>query len=91
MSTVNHGGAVYEGTAAERIALATSGLKVGTVWVETDTELVRFWTGALWARTGASEMPQAHIIDADGTLADITTKFNTLLLELETMGIIADA
>jgi len=32
---------------------------------------------------------QAHIIDADGTLADITTKFNTLLSYLETAGILA--
>lgn len=34
---------------------------------------------------------QAHIIDADGTLADITTKFNTLLSELETEGLLADS
>lgn len=27
--------------------------------------------------------PQDHIADADGTLADITTKFNTLLSKLE--------
>jgi len=32
---------------------------------------------------------QAHIIDADGTLADITTKFNTLLSYLENLGLIA--
>lgn len=30
--------------------------------------------------------PESHIIDADGTLADITTKFNTLLASLETIG-----
>lgn len=34
---------------------------------------------------------QAHIIDADGTLADITTKFNTLLSELEALGLLASA
>ena len=34
---------------------------------------------------------QAHIADADGTLADITTKFNTLLGQLETHGINADS
>lgn len=27
--------------------------------------------------------PQDHIVDADGQLADITTKFNTLLSQLE--------
>jgi hypothetical protein len=32
---------------------------------------------------------QAHIADADGTLADITTKFNTLLSQLETYGLLA--
>jgi len=34
---------------------------------------------------------QAHIADADGTLADITTKFNTLLTRLETHGLLASA
>ena len=31
---------------------------------------------------------QAHIADADGTLADITTKFNTLLDQLEERNIL---
>ena len=31
---------------------------------------------------------QAHIVDADGTLADITTKFNTLLSYLENYGLL---
>ena len=34
---------------------------------------------------------QAHIIDADGQLADITTKFNTLLSYLENNGLLASA
>lgn len=34
---------------------------------------------------------QSHIIDADGTLADITTKFNTLLADLEGYGLLAAA
>jgi hypothetical protein len=34
---------------------------------------------------------QAHIVDADGTLADITAKFNTLLAQLEALGLIANA
>ncbi len=33
----------------------------------------------------------AHIIDADGSLGDITTKFNTLLSRLETHGLLASA
>lgn len=32
---------------------------------------------------------QAHIVDADGNLADITTKFNTLLADLEGYGLLA--
>lgn len=34
---------------------------------------------------------QAHIVDADGQLADITTKFNTLLADLEGFGFLAAA
>ena len=34
---------------------------------------------------------QPHIVDADGNLADITTKFNTLLAQLETLGILASS
>lgn len=34
---------------------------------------------------------QAHIIDANGTLADITTKFNTLLSYIENTGLLATA
>lgn len=32
---------------------------------------------------------QANIVNADGTLADITTKFNTLLTDLENLGVLA--
>lgn len=31
---------------------------------------------------------ESHIVDADGQLADITTKFNTLLASLETYGLL---
>jgi len=34
---------------------------------------------------------QAHVADADGTLADITTKFNTVLGNLENTGLLAAA
>jgi len=37
----------------------------------------------------APAVRQAHIVDADGSLADITTKFNTLLADLETYGLLA--
>ena len=39
---------------------------------------------------GHSASPRgAHIVDASGTLADVTTKFNTLLLFLEEVGLLA--
>ena len=34
------------------------------------------------------QVQQSHIIDADGNLADITTKFNTLLADLEGYGLL---
>jgi hypothetical protein len=41
---------------------------------------------------GASAVAQpAGIADADGTLADLTTKFNSLLGKLESLGLLAVA
>jgi len=40
---------------------------------------------------GTPQVQQNHIIDADGNLADITTKFNTLLAGLEGYGILKSA
>lgn len=58
----------------------TTGTKIGTA---TNQKLGFF--------NATPVVQQAHIIDADGTLADITTKFNTLLAELEALGLIAAA
>jgi hypothetical protein len=55
----------------------------------TDTDEIGTYDGASWNWLAAGE--QAHIVDADGTLADITTKFNTLLTELEAFGILASS
>lgn len=47
-------------------------------------------TAAMLGVLGAAAIArQAHIVDADGTLADITTKFNSLLAYLENFGFIA--
>jgi hypothetical protein len=47
----------------------------------------KFTNAGLMGLFGATPVAQrAHIVDADGTLADITTKFNQLLLDLETLG-----
>jgi hypothetical protein len=48
------------GTAAERAALSTTGLKVGSIFEETDTGLKYRWSGAAWF--AASEK----------TIADVT-------------------
>jgi hypothetical protein len=45
------------------------------------------WFHLGYSRTTPNE---EHIIDADGTLADITTKFNSLLGKLETLGLLSD-
>ena len=48
------------------------------------------YDASLW-REELAALQQPHIIDADGNLADITTKFNTLLLQLEALGILEDS
>lgn len=54
-----------------------------------DTTVLEF-TDTTFAIFGATpQSQQAHIADADGTLADITTKFNTLLADLEGYGLLA--
>ena len=45
--------------------------------------------GAFGMANVTPQAQQAHIIDADGTLEDITTKFNTLLADLEGFGFLA--
>ena len=48
-------------------------------------------TGSTAGFFGATPVvQQAHIVDADGTLADITAKFNTLLAQLEALGLLVD-
>jgi len=42
-------------------------------------------TAGFYATTPVSQ--PAHIVDADGTLADITTKFNTLLAQVASLGL----
>jgi hypothetical protein len=39
----------------------------------------------------SAQAQQSHIADADGTLADLTTKFNTLLAGLEGFGFLASS
>lgn len=54
---------------------AATGTKIATA----ASQKLAFW--------GATPVVQpAHIVDADGTLADITTKFNTLLAQMATTG-----
>lgn len=55
-----------------------NGTKFGTA----TTQKIGFWN-----KTPAIQ--PTNIVDADGTLADLTTKFNSLLTKLETIGLIA--
>jgi len=54
--------------------------------VEIDGALNHDGSTAGFYGTAPASQP-AHIVDADGTLADITTKFNTLLAQLATLGL----
>jgi hypothetical protein len=58
----------------------TTGTKIGTA---TSQKLGFF--------NATPVVQQAHIADADGTLADVTSKFNTLLAALEALGLLASA
>jgi hypothetical protein len=61
------------------------------IYGEFDNEVLLFNTSQMGFFKTAVASQQAHIVDADGTLADITTKFNTLLADLETYGLLAAA
>lgn len=50
-----------------------------------DIGMIRMKSGKLFADI------ESHIVDADGTLSDITTKFNTLLSYLENLKILEDS
>lgn len=63
-------------TDVDVILSATTGTKIATA----ATQKLAFWN------TTPVVQP-AHIVDADGTLADITTKFNTLLAQMATTGL----
>lgn len=39
----------YIGTAAERAAMSTTGLPLGSEFLETDTRLKLYWDGSSWA------------------------------------------
>ena len=71
---------IYNDTGILKIQDAGSGIWIGTA----TTELIGFYGVAASAQA-------AGIADADGTLADITTKFNSLLAKLETYGLLAAA
>jgi len=56
------------------------------------TSKVRFDTTGSPGFFGVTPPSQAsHIVDADGTIGDITTKFNTLLADLENYGLLASS
>jgi hypothetical protein len=51
-------------------------------------EISQVLNGGIKVADNFSVPAQNHIEDADGNLADITTKFNDLLSKLETLGLL---
>lgn len=72
--------AVTLGDAVNIVANTSTGTKIGTA----TTQKLGFWNAT-------PVVQPTTIVDADGTLADITTKFNSLLSKLETIGLLAAA
>lgn len=68
------------GDAKNVILNTTTGTKIGTA----TTQKLGFWNAT-------PVVQAAGIVDADGTLADITTKFNTLLATMEAYGLLGAA
>lgn len=69
-------------------AADTNVLHVTTAGVATFPKNVVF-QGSVGFFSVTPQAQQAHIVNADGNLADITTKFNTLLADLEGFGFLA--
>ncbi|MDO8614613.1 MAG: hypothetical protein Q7T33_02615 [Dehalococcoidia bacterium] len=76
--SVSSGGHLTFGEAINLIFGTTTGTKIGTA----TTQKIGFWAAT-------PVVQPINIVDADGTLADITTKFNSLLTKLETIGLLA--
>jgi hypothetical protein len=94
--TINSSGNIGIGTPTPSAKLAINGgLHVGGDTDPGDNNLLVDGTAQFAGNVGfyntAPVAQPAHTIDADGTLADITTKFNALLLKLETLGLVASA
>jgi hypothetical protein len=60
-----------------------------TVGMTMDTSQNCTFVSGFGINNVTAQAQKAHIVDADGTLADITTKFNSLLAYLESYGFIA--
>lgn len=79
-SSVTFGNDVSFANGKNIIFNTTTGTKVGTA----TTQKLSFWNAA-------PVVQPVHIVDADGTLGDITTKFNALLAQMATTGLQAAA
>lgn len=80
LGTIKNEPVIFQVNSVEVMRMATTGTKIGA----NSTQKIGFW--------GVTPVvQQPHIIDADGQLADITAKFNTLLSQLETEGLLASS
>lgn len=74
--SIDSNGSVTIADAQNIILNTTTGTKLGT----NASQKLGFWNAT-------PVVQPSHIVDADGTLADITTKFNTLLAQMATVGL----
>jgi len=97
-SSINLFGNVNPGSSAHKVVVWSA----GTAPTTPAADAAQMWVADIAAGHAALHIrnendtvlklyQQAHIIDADGNLADITTKFNTLLSYLENNGLLASA
>jgi len=67
-------------------------INVGDNGAAVDAVVIGYTESGIWYPIYRIEtIKTAHIVDADGTLSDITTKFNVLLARLEAQGLLASS
>lgn len=86
-----HGGSAVTATITMSAVSVVVGGNVAGPSGAVDGNLAAFdgVTGKILEDSGIISTPLTNIVDADGTLADITTKYNTLLAQLIAAGYMA--
>jgi len=75
------------------LTTTTGGMFMGVLGLTcaggTTVQLCLYTGGVIYRMTLSSTIP-AHIVNATGTLPDVTAKFNVLLADLESLGLLED-